>query len=176
MVSNYQFSAFFCMSSHSEATVWVSSACWTYRKLSFFFFFPLLCSVWDIVSCLAAKLTLICPPAVRLLESIRKAGAEAHSQRAEAGWTVGDCPSGGKPQFCWLGSARCHTLRMVCSNPPLYKLLLQKEQVDFRQSQTKHWHLLLSHQLTIELCLTLTSCFGQFPFSFTIFGVFSFFV
>lgn len=32
----------------------------------------------------------------------RKAGTEACSQRAEAGWAECDCPFGGKPQLVWV--------------------------------------------------------------------------
>lgn len=170
MVSNYEFSAFFCMSSHSEATEWVSSACWTYRKLSFFLFFP--------PSLFILRLGFMsdCQTDIDLPSScaITRVDKEGRSRSTQ--------PEGrSRMDSRWLPLWRqttvmlvrfCHTLRTVRFNTPLYKLLLQKKagRLQTESDQTLTFTALTS--VTIELCLILTSCFWQFPFSFTMLGVF----
>lgn len=97
-----------------------------------------------LVLCPAAKVALICPPAVAVVD--RKAGMEAQSQRVEVKQTMYDGSCGGKPQlrcfkFCVMPHPQDGTFQFA-----FVQAAAEKKQLHFRQSQAKHWHLLLSHQ------------------------------
>lgn len=137
--SDYKFSAFsLCLSSHSGATEWVSSSHWLRRKLRFCFKF------WGLVLCPAAKLALICPPAVAVVDG--KAGVEAQSQRVGVKRTVYDSSCGGKPQLCCFKFCVMPHPQDGTFQYAFVQAAAEKKQLRFRQSQAKHWHLRLSHQ------------------------------
>lgn len=126
-----------------------------------------------LVLCPAAKLALICPPAVAVVD--RKAGVEAQSQRAEVKRTMYDGSCGGKPQLCCF---KFYVMPHPQDGTFQYAFVQAAAEKKAASLQTEPGQALAFTALTsvtVEL-LMLTFCLRQFPFSFTVFDMFSFLV
>ena len=170
MVSDDKFSAaFFCLSSHCEATKLTKFSSLNQQKMILFFFFFQVLRVSFVSDC---QTDIDLPSSCVIAGVDRKAGVEAHSQRVEAGWTVYDCSFGGKPQLS------CVKFRVVPRprDGAFQYAFVQAAAKKAAMLQPEPGQALVFTALTsvtIEL-LTLTFCFRPFPYSFTMFDMCSF--
>lgn len=105
----------------------------------------------------------------------RKAGVEACNQRVKAGWTVYDYSFGGKPQLCWVKFCVMPHPRDGAFQCAFVQAAAKKKAAALQTEPGQALAFTALTSVTIKL-LMLTFCSRQFPFSFTVFDMFTFFV